>query len=116
MAVLAMLAVGVRVSIIMIGLALSPDLAASSLGFICQPLAENGETGSGSTVHDPAHCICGPSCLHMGQFTATADNDSLWSFSGFASAGRPLPITNSRQIFAAFRYQALIRGPPLSSI
>lgn len=115
LALLAMLAVSVRVSIIMIGLALSPEAAAAGVGIICQTPIQNSATGS-PVVHDPAHCICGSVCIHTGHFAATADTYVPWQPDNISQAGSVLPVLNANQTLSAPRNQAAIRAPPHSLI
>ncbi|MEP0234007.1 hypothetical protein [Roseibium sp.] len=72
LAVLAMLALGLRVTVIMVGLTISPGVAGENLGILCQASAlEEGRSLPSGGQHDAAHCICGTGCGHIGQFSAT---------------------------------------------
>jgi len=114
LAVLAMLAVGLRVTVIMIGLALSPEVAASGLGILCQPSVEDSGGPPAPASHDPAHCICGPACIHFGQFSAAPAADAAWKAAAGMQSGK-LPLPADRwQDPAILREQTPIRAPPLS--
>ncbi|WP_346910413.1 hypothetical protein [uncultured Roseibium sp.] len=114
LALLAMLAVGLRVTVIMIGLALSPEVAASGLGILCQPSVEDDGSVPSPAPHDPAHCICGPACIHLGLFTATPAVDAVWKVAvRTLSAKLPLAADGWRDP-AILREQAPIRAPPIS--
>ncbi|WP_153770987.1 hypothetical protein [Labrenzia sp. CE80] len=72
LAILAMLALGLRVTVIMVGLAISPGVAGEGLGILCQTSSdEDGRLLPSGGKHDPAHCICGTGCSHISQFSAT---------------------------------------------
>ena len=114
LALLAMLAVGLRVTVIMIGLALSPEVAASGLGILCQPSVQDDGSLPSPAPHDPAHCICGPACIHLGQFTATPAVDAVWKVAAQTQSGKlPLPASGWHTP-AILREQTPIRAPPLS--
>ena len=116
LAFLAILAVGLRVTVIMIGLALSPEVAASGLGILCQPSVQDGDSLPVPATHDPAHCICGPACIHFGHFAATPAVDAVWKVAVRAQSGTlPLPADGWRDP-AILREQTPIRAPPVSLI
>lgn len=116
LAILALLAVGLRVTVIMVGLALSPELAGSGLGLICKPSIGEGERFPGSPTHDPAHCICGTSCAHLGQHAGTAENASAWPLPNSDSGIRIALLTGTRETDSGKFAAAAIRAPPIALI
>lgn len=116
LAILAALALGLRVTVIMVGLALSPEVAGSGLGLICQPSASEGETVPSSPIHDPAHCICGTSCAHPGQLAGTAEDADAWPLPNSDSGLRIALLTGARKTDSGKFSAAAIRGPPFTLI
>jgi hypothetical protein len=114
LAILALLAVGLRVTVIMVGLALSPEAAGSGLGLICQPSIGEGERAPGSPAHDPAHCICGPSCMHFGQQAVTAPNSSAWPLPDTGTGTRIALRPGTPETDSDWSGATPIRAPPIA--
>ncbi len=113
LALLAMLALGLRVTVIMIGLAVSPGVAGDGLGILCQPSAEEGQTFPRGGQHDPAHCICGPACTHGLSSVLTSGSTDDIDLIGATSIR---PLLSRGAVFTLARPQANgpIRAPPVA--
>lgn len=116
LAILAALALAIRVTIIMVGLALSPEVAGSGLGLICQPSISEGEALPSSPTHDPAHCICGTSCAHLCQQAGTAEDADVWPLPNSDSGLRIALLTGTPETDSGKFAAAAIRAPPIALI
>ncbi len=112
LAILAMLALGLRVTVIMAGLAISPGVAAQGFGILCQQSPDTGSPLPLGGQHDPAHCICGTTCTHLAHFTGIAP-PAVTAFAGAVSGtSSPDFTSNDVKLFSKGRTGGLIRAPP----
>ncbi|MEP1931632.1 MAG: hypothetical protein ABJQ71_16705 [Roseibium sp.] len=107
---LAALAFVLRLSLVVLGTALSPHTAvADGLVSLCQP---SGQENSIPAAHDPAICQCGPICVH-----GCALGPSLASTNAVPSVRLPLPTVafaygEPIAVVAAIDGNKSIRAPP----
>ncbi|MEJ8473405.1 hypothetical protein V6575_04850 [Roseibium sp. H3510] len=108
-----MLALGLRVTIFMIGLSVSPSIGSGGLAVLCQS-SQTGGTGLPSGgQHNPAHCICGTSCSHIGQ-TSGLVADAALSLTPPLPAGIDLSLKGAASIHVSSRKPSgPIRAPPI---
>ncbi len=79
LAALAALGFAVRLCLIMLGTALSPEaLAASGLGVYCQSSQDLGTERNSSASHIGFVCACGPGCVHSCPTPIIGDVDADW--------------------------------------
>ncbi|WP_417685219.1 hypothetical protein [Roseibium sp.] len=111
LALLAMLALVLRVTVIMVGLSVTPGVAGEGLGILCQPSVEEGQSIPRGGQHDPAHCICGPACHHVGPALGTWPVEDL-PVSGLAPNAIIGTADDSQIRYSWLKTTGPIRAPP----
>ncbi|WP_041375599.1 hypothetical protein [Polymorphum gilvum] len=112
-AVLAALAIAVRLALLVISAAVVPQAADAGFGVLCQTQGVDG-TPRPLGGHDPDDCPCGPACLHHG-LVAVADDRPVGGRALADAAGRADPMPGDEPSYGRFPHgPGPIRAPPLS--
>lgn len=113
LAILALLALGLRICTIMLGVALSPEGSAAGFNLLCETSTEQNRSQHRSS-HDLAHCVCGSVCSHLGQLAGLAHNVPDVERGYFGRSQAIQPHTGTALTVVEFRTKTPIRAPPTS--
>ena len=107
---LATLAFAMRLVLLVLASALSPDAAvAAGLTSLCQP---SGQEQSLPGPHNPLTCQCGPVCAHGCAIAPCLASTAPLPDRLLASAANPHFLTRQQAVLASARRTAAIRAPP----
>lgn len=113
LAILALLALGLRICTLMLSVALSPEAPAAGFNLLCEPSAEQNKSQRRAS-HDLAHCVCGPVCSHVGQLAEASNHGPYVARAYFATSQLIQPGAGNASTVAEIRIKTPIRAPPAS--
>lgn len=113
MAILALLALGLRICTVMLGVALSPEGSAVGFSLLCETSTEQNRIQHRPS-HDLTHCVCGPVCSHVGQLAGLAHNIPDIGRGYFGPSQAIQADTGTALTVVELRTKTPIRAPPTS--